>query len=121
MAFLQQLRRHIPGPLTILWDKGNIYDRSRVVRAYLAEHPEVATEPFPSYTPEANPDEGVWGYTKYGRLADFAPDDTAQMRAVLIEELGRLGDRPDLLAAFIRHAGVRLRLPHLSRSICCSH
>jgi transposase len=115
VAFLRQLRRHIPGPLTILWDKGDIHDRSRVVRAYLAGHPEVVTEPFPSYAPEANPDEGVWGYTKYGRLSNFAPEDTAELRAVLVEELERLDGQTDLLATFIRHAGVRLRLPQVSR------
>lgn len=115
VAFLGQLKRHIPGPMMILWDKGNVHDRSKVVRAYLAEHPEIVTEPFPSYAPELNPDEGVWGHTKYGRLANFAPEDTAELRAVLIEELERLDQRPDLLASFVRHAGVRLRLPKSSR------
>ena len=33
VAFLEQLRRHIRGPMTILWDRGQIHDRSRVVRA----------------------------------------------------------------------------------------
>ena len=33
VAFLRQLRRHIPGPMTILWDRANIHDRSKVVRA----------------------------------------------------------------------------------------
>lgn len=32
VAFLKQLKRHIPGPMTILRDKGNIHDRSKVVR-----------------------------------------------------------------------------------------
>jgi transposase len=116
VAFLKQLRRHLPGPLTILWDRSNIHDRSRAVRAYLARHPGIATEPFPGYAPETNPDEGVWGHTKYGRLSNFAPEDTTELRRVLIEELERLDGRPDLLASFIRHAGVRLRLPRrLSR------
>ena len=43
--------------MTILWDRGNIHDRSKAVRAYLAEHPEIVTEQFPGYAPEANPDE----------------------------------------------------------------
>ena len=38
-------------------DKGNVHDRARVVRAYLAKHPEIVTEPFPSYAPEASPRE----------------------------------------------------------------
>ena len=101
--------------MTILWDKGNVHDRARVVRAYLAKHPEIVTEPFPSHAPEINPDESVWGHTKYGRLANFVPEDTAELRRVLIEELERMDQRPDLLATFIRHAEVRLRLPRSSR------
>ena len=108
--FLRQLRRHIPGPMTILWDRGNIHDRSRVVRAYLAGHPEVVTEKLPSYAPETNPDESVWEHTKHGRLANFAPEDTTELRAVLVEEFERLRGRADLLAAFIRHAKVPIRL-----------
>jgi transposase len=110
VEFLRELRRRLPVPMTVLWDKGNVHDRSKVVRAYLAEHPSIETEPFPSYTPEANPDEGVWGHTKHGRLADFAPEDTAELRAVLVEELERLDRRPDLLASFIRHADIPIRL-----------
>jgi transposase len=110
VAFLRELRRQLPVPMTILWDKGNVHDRSKAVRAYLAGHPSIETEPFPSYTPEANPDEGGWEHTKHGRLANFAPEDTAELRAVLIEELERLDRRPDLLASFIRHAKIPIRL-----------
>jgi hypothetical protein len=60
--------------------------------------------------PEANPDEGVWGYTKYGRLANFAPEDTAELRAALVGELERLDRCPKLLASFIRNAAVPIRL-----------
>jgi transposase len=108
--FLRQLRRHIPGAMTVLGDRGNIHDRSKGVRAYLAGRPEVVTEKLPSYAPETNPDESVWEHTKHGRLANFAAEDTAELRAVLVEEFERLHGRPDLLAAFIRHAKVPVRL-----------
>jgi transposase len=110
VAFLKQLRRHIPGPMTILWDRGNIHDRSKVVRAYLAVHPEIETEKLPGYAPETNPDEMVWQHTKHGRLANFAPEDTTGLRAELIKELVRLQRSPKLLSAFIRHARVPVRL-----------
>jgi transposase len=110
VAFLKQLRRHLPGPMTVLWDRSNIHDRSRVVRAYLAGHPEIKTEKFPGYAPETNPDELVWQHTKHGRLANFTPEGTAELRSVLVAEFSRLHRRPALLSAFIRHAGVRVRL-----------
>lgn len=110
VEFLRESRRQLPVPMTILRDWGNVHDRSKAVRAFLAEHPAIETEPLPSYTPEANPDEGVWGYTKYGRLANFAPEDTDELRAALVAELEQLHRRPKLLAKFIRHAGIPIRL-----------
>ena len=109
VAFLKQLRRHIPWPMTILWDRSNIHDRSKAVRAYLAEHPEVVTEELPGYAPEMNPDEMVWQHAKHGRLANYTPEDTAELRSMLVGEFERIHARPDLLAAFIRHAGVPIR------------
>ena len=41
---------------------------------------------------------------------DLAPEDTAELRAVLVEEFGRIHGKPELLSAFIRHAGVPVRL-----------
>jgi transposase len=110
VAFLAQLRGEIQGPMTILWDQSRIHERSAVVRKYLARHLEIVTEDFPGYAPDANPDEGVWGYTKYHRLPNYAPEDTWELRSRLIAELSALRRRPDLLASFIRHAEIPLRL-----------
>jgi transposase len=110
VEFLRELRRQLPVPMTILWDKGNIHDRSKAVRANLADHPSIETVPFPSYTPEANPDEGVWQHTKHGRLANFAPQDTTELRAELVKELERMDRTPKLLAACIRRARIPIRL-----------
>ena len=70
----------------------------------------VTRRPYAAMTVDLNPDELVWGHTKYGRLANFAPEDTDELRAALVEELGRLHRRPKLLASFIRHAAVPIRL-----------
>ena len=65
---------------------------------------------YPGYAPDANPDEGVWGWAKYHRPPSFAAEDMAQLRLRLASELSSLGQRPDLLASFIRHAKIPLRL-----------
>ena len=106
VAFLAQLKREIRGPMTILWDRSKIHGRSGVVKRYLAKHPEIVTEDFPGYAPETNPDEGVWGWTKYHRLPNYAPDDIGELRFRLWDELSHLRDRPELLTSFIRHAGI---------------
>jgi transposase len=109
-AFLAQLRDRLRGPMTILWDQSKIHQRSSAVRKYLAKHPEIVTEDFPGYAPDANPDEGVWGWTKYHRLPNYAPESTHALRFRLWAEFSTLGRRPALLASFIRHAGIPLRL-----------
>jgi transposase len=109
VAFLAQLRDEIRGPMTILWDQSRIHERSGVVKKYLAKHPEIVTEDFPGYAPDANPDEGVWGYTKYHRLPNYSPEDTGQLRSRLWAELSALRRRPDLLTSFIQHAGIPIQ------------
>ncbi|QDV33727.1 transposase [Tautonia plasticadhaerens] len=109
-AFLAQLRGRPRGPMTILWDQSKIHERSSVVKAYLARHPGIVTEDFPGYAPEANPDEGVWGWTKYHRLPNYAPEDTNELRTHLWHELSSLRRRRDLLASFVRHAEIPLTL-----------
>jgi hypothetical protein len=80
------------------------------VTAYLGKHPEMETEDFPVHALNANPDEGVWGWTRHHRLPNYAPEDTRELRSRLWDELSALRQRPDLLATFIRHAGIPLRL-----------
>jgi transposase len=110
VAFLKHLKQHLPGPLTIVWDRGTIHDKSLLVRQWLATHPEVVTEKFPGYAPELNPDELVWGHTKYGRLANLAAHDTQELRDHVVSELIDLRRDPKLLASFINHTNLPLRL-----------
>ncbi len=104
VIFLRQLRRHVRRPLRVVWDRAQVHDRAAVVRAYLATQPAIETVPLPAYAPELNPDERVWGHVKYGRLANYAPADTASLRRTVVTELSGLRHRPDLLVAFIHHA-----------------
>jgi hypothetical protein len=110
VTFLAQLRAQLRGPMTILWDRSKIHKRSAVVRGYLARHPEIIIEDFPGYAPELNADEGVWGWTKYHRLPKCTPENSRELYFRLWGELSTLKQRPDLLASFIGHAGMSLRL-----------
>ena len=105
VSFLEALRRKL-GRLTVIWDRNNIHSKARAVKAYLAEQPEVVAEDFPGYVPDLNPDEGVWGWTKYGRLANLAADSLDWLWDYVWEELERVKHRPDLLRAFIRETGL---------------
>lgn len=86
VAFLSALHRRL-GPLTMVWDRNQIHSKAKVVKAWRAGHPGVVVEDFPGYVPDLNPDEGVWGWTKYGRLANLAANDKQELWDWVMEEL----------------------------------
>lgn len=108
VAFLRYLRGRLRGPWTLFWDGAWIHTRSKVVKDYLAAHPEITVEPFPAYAPELNPDEYVWSNTKYGRMANFAPEDSQELRRTVYQELDHVSSDPDLLDGFIEHSKLPL-------------
>lgn len=105
VAYLQALRRQLRTPLTVIWDGSNIHSKSKLVQAYLAQHPEIVTATLPGYAPELNPTEQVWNWTKNARLANLAADDADELRDAVITELVGLRREQPKLAAFVRHSG----------------
>jgi transposase len=108
VAFLKALRRQLRGPFTVVWDRHKIHSKASAVKAFLAAYPEVVAEDLPAYCPQLNPDEWVWGWTKYGRLANLAAWDADDLYNNILEELSDLRYRPDLLDSFIQNAELPL-------------
>lgn len=104
VEFRRELRRQLRGPFTVTWDRHKTHTRANAVKAYLAKHPEIVVEDLPAHAPQLNPDEWVWGWTKYGRLANLAAWDADQLWDWVIDALVELKFRPDLLNAFFRDA-----------------
>ena len=104
--FLAELRRQLGGPFTVVWDRHGIHSKSRLVKAYLAGHPEIVAEDFPGYAPDLNPDEWVWSWTKYGKLGNLAAMDTEELWDCLIDALSELKFQPKLLKSFVVAAGL---------------
>ncbi len=105
VTFLAELHRRV-GPVTVVWDRNQIHSRAKAVKAWLADHPGVVVEDFPGYVPDLNPDEGVWGWAKYGRLANLAATDKDELWDRVVEELVEVKFRPDTLRGFIRQTGL---------------
>ena len=106
VTFLGELRRQLRGPFTLVWDRSRIHSKSEVVQAWLAKHPEVVAEDFPGYAPDLNPDEWVWGWSKYGRLSNLAAWDADELWDHIVMALTDLKFQPRLLDAFIEEAGL---------------
>lgn len=104
VEFLRQLKTQLGSPFTVIWDGSKIHSKAKLVKAYLAKHPEIVAETLPGYAPELNPDEGVWGWTKYGRLANLAASNTLELRHRIEQEFAVLRDDRHLLESFIHEA-----------------
>jgi transposase len=110
LMFLRHLRRHNPGPIVLLWDRGNPH-KHKAVREYLEAHPQWHVVWLPPYAPELNPQEQVWSYLKYGRLANFAPSDIDDICREVRRETANAQRRPSLLKALLRHSILPFRVP----------
>jgi transposase len=110
VAYLRQLRQELPGPWTVVWDRHNIHSRSRLVKEWLAAEPNVVLEDLPGYAPALNPDEMVWAWLKYGRLANLTPADVAELRDQVLTELEWATFDRELLAGFFNHAHLGVQL-----------
>lgn len=110
VAFLSELRRELPGPLTVIWDRHNIHSRARLVKEWLARQEGVVLEDLPGYAPALNPDEMVWAWLKYGRLSNLTPQDVRELRDHLLTELEWATFDRELLAGFFNHAHLGVQL-----------
>ena len=96
--FLRDLLRHLRGRVVVVWDGGGNH-KGPVVRAFLRRNRRLRLERLPAYAPDLNPVEAVWSWLKYGRLANFVPDDIPALDDEVIERLVELRLAPDLLRA----------------------
>lgn len=103
--FLRHLARHVRGAVVLLWDQGRPH-RHQIVRRWLATHPRWHVVWLPPYAPELNPVEQLWTYLKYGRLANFAPAEVADIPREVRCQAHRLRRRPNLLKSFFRHSAL---------------
>jgi transposase len=108
VAFLKTLRRQLGGPFTVIWDGARIHARAKLVKEFLAEHPEIVQETLPAYAPELNPDEGAWSWTKYGRLANLAAENTKVLRERMMEAFAELRRDWRLLGSFIAETELKM-------------
>lgn len=102
--FQRQMLRVGVTRLIVVWDRLSAH-RSRVVQAYLNEHPEISIEWLPPYAPDLNPEEACHGNVKH-YLRNATPETVEDIRRGVNRGFARLRRRPDLILGFFRHAGL---------------
>lgn len=98
VAFLRDLLRHLRGKVIVVWDGGTNH-KGPVVRAFLQRNRRLWLERLPAYCPDLNPVEAVWGWLKYGQLANYVPPDVDALDWEVLDRLVELKHTPTLLRA----------------------
>jgi transposase len=98
VAFLRDLLRHLPGKVVVVWDGGGNH-KGPLIRAFLRRNRRLRLVRLPAYAPDLNPVEAVWSWLKWGRLANFVPDDLGELDEWAVEYLLELKCSPGLLRA----------------------
>ncbi len=106
VRFLKHLRRHIRGPVVLLWD-GLQAHRSRETRAHLEANTRWLTvHRLPAYAPELNPVEGMWSWYKGGIVANLCADGLHSIRKYVHRGGQHLRRCDDVLWGFLKKAGL---------------
>lgn len=103
--FLRALLRRLRGAVIVVWDRGTIH-RGETIEQLLQDFPRLRLERLPPYAPDLNPVEYLWSYLKYGRLANFIPDDVFHLNAVLKRNLNETAQSAHKLHSFFEASGL---------------
>ena len=101
---LKHFCRHLGGGFILIWDHLPAH-QSRLVKAYLNDHPEIKVEWLPSYAPEINPEEFCHGNVKE-HLRNPTPKTIDEIKPILNKNFARLRHRSDLILGFFHKAGL---------------
>lgn len=96
VGFLRHLLRALVGKVIVVWDGGTNH-KGPLMRAFLARNKRLWLERLPPYAPQLNPVEVVWSWLKYGQLANFVPNNLAELDDKILDRLIRLRCDPKLL------------------------
>jgi transposase len=106
IAFLRSLHRHVHAPVLLAWDRLPAHV-SRLTRGWIATQRHwLEVEWLPPYAPELNPVEYLWSHLDATHLANFAPDDLAELEAQVRRGVRQARRANDLAFAFLKHSGL---------------
>jgi transposase len=98
--FLAHLLRQLAGKLLVIWDRLPQHRAQPVSELVAAQGDRLWIEYLPSYAPELNPVEYLWGYWKHHALPNFCPDDLTELDFFGRRALQRMRRRPTLIRSF---------------------
>lgn len=107
VAFLTELRRKLQRPMIVVWDRWSVH-RAAAKRIEASRVKTVEFEWLPAYAPELNPVEPRWSHAKYGKLANFVPDDVPHLKRKARSTLKSQHASHSLKQSFFKSAQLKL-------------
>jgi len=107
VAFLRELHRQQGRKLIVVLDRFNVHRKAiRLLREQ--ESNWLSVEWLPAYAPDLNPVEAMWSCTKYGDLANYVPDNLADLGEAVVDSLiSQYGD-PPIKRSYFKTARLKL-------------
>lgn len=110
LEFLKGLLRHLRGQVVLLWDRLPVH-RGGEVRRFIDAHPRLHVEHFPSYAPELNPVEYLWGWLKTNPLANRCAPHLDALTEDVRNASEPVSTNQTLLRSFIAAIRLPIRFP----------
>jgi transposase len=105
--FFAHLRSQTDRKLLVIWDGSPIH-RNTDVRDYLANGAakHIYLKRLPAYTPDLNPDEGIWRHLKRVELVNVCCADLLDLHSHVCSAVSRLRRKPHVIQSFFAQAGL---------------
>ena len=96
-AFLEAMMHDLAGRFVVVWDGGPMHRGDPIQR--LTDHfaDRLCLEALPPWAPMLHPTEPLWGWLKYDRLCNYAPQDAAELDGRVVAELVAVKDDQEFL------------------------
>jgi transposase len=109
IEFLQHLLQQAGERLLVIWDGSPIHRRAAVTDFVAATRSAIRVEALPGYAPDLNPwDAEGWQHLKHVELRNRTCMGREELHLELHLAIGRLRQKPELIAGFFRAAGLAL-------------
>ena len=101
--FIRQMLTQIDGKI-ILYLDGLPQHKTKKLKKFLAKHERLEVRRLPAYSPDMNPDEGVWSYVKVKMLPNLSIKTAKDLKKKVKSSFHKLQKRKDLVISFLLHA-----------------
>lgn len=101
VEFLEQIIKHHPQRKVIVIEDRAPPHRAKIVENFVQKNKKrFALYHIPSYSPELNPDEKVWGYLKSNKLKTHLAQSTGELKKLVFSKMKSIQKQPKIIKSF---------------------